>query len=33
MHCEMTIFVFSTCQPISGVPAAAVPSRSAPWAC
>jgi hypothetical protein len=33
MHCEMTIFVFTTRMPVSGVPAASVPARSAPCSC
>lgn len=33
MHCEMTIFVFDTRMPASGVAAASVPARSAPRPC
>ena len=33
MHCEMTIFVFSTRMRIGDVPAARVPARSAPCSC
>jgi len=33
MHCDMTTFVFSPRMRIAGVPAASVPTRSAPCSC